>query len=106
MPAVSSGAAELVALEQTPDDPTRGQLLSTALAVRAALDADFRTGLQQWHEHAKLVRTGDGDVHNSISGGHQHTAVQGRDFSGLTFTSHAAPPRGSAPQEDVPPTQG
>jgi hypothetical protein len=103
--AVSSGVGELVALEQVPSDPTRGQLLSTALAVRAALDADFRTGLQQWHESAKLVRTGDGDVHNSVSGGHQYNVVQGRDFSGLTFTSNAAPSRGSAPQENVPPTQ-
>ncbi|WP_202919855.1 hypothetical protein [Streptomyces adustus] len=29
--------------------------MSTALAVRAALDADFHTGLQRWHEQAKLV---------------------------------------------------
>ncbi|MFC8449327.1 hypothetical protein [Kitasatospora sp. NPDC057223] len=90
-----------MALEQAPADPARGQLLSTVLAVRAALDADFRTGLQQWHERAKLVRTGDGDVHNSISGGHQYgTVVQGRD---LTFNSPLPPPGGQARHEDVPP---
>ena len=87
-PAVGSGEAELARLEEAPADPARAQALSTALAARAALDADFRNDLQQWHEQAKPVRTGDGDVHNTISGGAFHgPVVQGRDFSGISFTT-------------------
>ncbi|MER6358034.1 hypothetical protein ABT186_41210 [Streptomyces sp. NPDC001634] len=71
-PAVSSGETELVRLQEAPGDAARAQALSTALAVRAAVDAEFSTDLQQWHEQAKLVRTGDGEVHNTISGGTQH----------------------------------
>ncbi|MEV6008864.1 hypothetical protein AB0M29_18845 [Streptomyces sp. NPDC051976] len=95
-PVVSSGEAELARLEQDPADDQQAQALSAALAVRAALDSDFRTGLEAWQAQAKLVRTGDGTLHNSISGGTQHGPVlQGRDFSGLSFT---APPSGpSAP---------
>ncbi|MDF3143964.1 MULTISPECIES: hypothetical protein [unclassified Streptomyces] len=95
-PAVSSGDAELARLEQDPADQQQAQALSTALAVRAALDTDFRTGLEAWQEQAKLVSTGDGTVHNTISGGTQHGPVlQGRDFSGLSFTT--PPPAPSAP---------
>lgn len=91
--AVSSGEAELVRLQEAPGDTARAQALSTALAVRAAVDAEFSSGLRQWHEQAKLVRTGDGDVHNTISGGTQHGPVlQGRDFSGLSFTASPPPP--------------
>ncbi|GAX57888.1 hypothetical protein [Streptomyces olivochromogenes] len=91
-PAVSSGEAELVRLQETPGDAARAQALSTALAVRAAFDAEFSSGLQQWHEQAKVVRTGDGDVHSTISGGTQYGPVlQGRDFSGLSFTTSAPP---------------
>lgn len=105
VPALSSGAVELVALEQAPTDPARGHTLSTVLAVRAALDPDFRAGLQQWHEQAKLLRTGEGETHNTISGGSQYGAVvQGRDFSGgLTFNSHVQRPTGQASHEDAPP---
>ncbi|WP_209439488.1 hypothetical protein [Kitasatospora phosalacinea] len=102
-PAISSGEAELVALERAPADPAQGRSLSTVLAVRAALDPDFRAGLQQWHERAKLVRTGNGDVHNSISGGHQYGAVvMGRDISGLTLDSRVPPPDRQAPGEGAP----
>jgi hypothetical protein len=95
-PAVSSGEAELARLEQDPADQQQAQALSTALAARAALDADFRTGLEAWQEQAKLMNTGDGTVHNTISGGTQHGPVlQGRDFSGLSFTT--PPPAPSAP---------
>lgn len=91
-PAVSSGELELAALGQTPADLARAQALSTALAVRAAVDADFRSGLAAWQEQAKLVRTGDGDVSNTISGGTQHGPVlQGRDFSGISFTTPPPP---------------
>ncbi|MFD4335870.1 hypothetical protein ACFWPP_01400 [Streptomyces anulatus] len=92
-PVVSSGEAELTRLGQAPSDLERAQALSTALAVRAALDSDFRTGLEHWRQQAKLVRTGDGEVRNEISGGSQYGPVmQGRDFSGFSFTTPPLPP--------------
>ncbi|WP_411089950.1 hypothetical protein [Streptomyces sp. 061-3] len=104
-PAVSSGEVELAALGQAPADPARTQALSTALAVRAEADPDFHAGLLQWHERAKLVRTGDGEVTNTISGGTQNGPVlQGRDFSGLTFTT--PPPPSATPGSGTPPAQG
>ncbi|MFF0416419.1 hypothetical protein ACFYUY_39065 [Kitasatospora sp. NPDC004745] len=98
MPAVSSGEAELVALERS-TAPENVHALGTALAVRAALDPEFRTGLQQWHDRAKLVRTGDGGVANTVSGGTFHAPVQqGRDFSGTSFpATPPAPPAEPAP---------
>ncbi|WP_181804109.1 hypothetical protein [Streptomyces shenzhenensis] len=90
--AVSSGEAELVALTRAPGETARAQALSIALAVRAALEPEFGTALQAWHEEARLVRTTDGEVHNEISGGTFHGPVrQGRDFSGHTFTSAPTP---------------
>ncbi|MFF2436664.1 hypothetical protein ACFVU4_21215 [Streptomyces sp. NPDC058107] len=100
-PVVSSGEAELVRLAGDPSDQGRAQALSTALAVRVAVDEDFRTGLAAWQEQAKLVRTGDGAVTNTVSGGTQHgPVVQGRDFSQLTFTT--APPPPAPPSADSP----
>lgn len=99
--AVSSGEVELVRLAEEPGDQGRAQALSTALAVRGALDEDFRTGLAAWQEQAKLVRTGDGAVTSTVSGGTQHgPVVQGRDFSHLTFT--ATPPPPALPRADPP----
>ncbi|MET8861210.1 hypothetical protein ABZW95_34310, partial [Streptomyces sp. NPDC004579] len=61
-------------------------------AVRAAVDENFRTRLVDWQAQAKLVRTGDGAVTNTISGGTQNgPVVQGRDFSNLTFTTPPPP---------------
>ncbi|MBX9361799.1 hypothetical protein [Streptomyces sp. WAC04114] len=92
-PAVSSGETELVRLREAPGDIARAQALSTALAVRAAMDPEFLPSLQQWHEQAKRVRTGDGGVHNNVTGGTQHGPVlQGRDYSGLSFTTSSPPP--------------
>lgn len=92
-PAVSTGEAELAQLQEEPQDVARAQALSIALAVRAAVDSGFSAGLRHWHEQAKLVRTGDGDVHNTVSGGTQSGPVlQGRDFSGISFTASAPPP--------------
>ncbi len=92
-PEVASGQHELDRLVESPADAARAQALSATLAARATADAEFSAGLQQWHEQASLVRTGDGDVHNTISGGtFLGPAVQGRDFSGLTFTTTAPPP--------------
>ncbi|MFF9521972.1 hypothetical protein ACF1DV_08290 [Streptomyces achromogenes] len=100
-PAVGSGEAELVRLAEDPDDQGRAQALSTALAVRAALDEAFRTHLAAWQEQVKLVRTGDGAVTNTVSGGTQHgPVVQGRDFSHLSFTT----PSPSSPSR--PPSAG
>ncbi|MCI4046132.1 hypothetical protein [Streptomyces sp. TRM75563] len=101
VPAASSGEAELVALDQAPADVTRAQALSTALAVRAAVDEEFRAELRQWHEQAKLVRNGDGKVINTISGGTQNGPVmQGRDFSGISVTT--APPPPAVPGDSTP----
>ncbi|MFJ9659408.1 hypothetical protein ACIRPR_15780 [Streptomyces griseoflavus] len=98
-PSVSSGEAELRRLEEDPTDQQQAQALSTALAVRAALDTDFRTGLAAWQEQAELVSTGDGTVHNTISGGTQHGPVlQGRNFSGLSFTTPPSVPPSPAAQ--------
>ncbi|MFJ9933717.1 hypothetical protein ACIRSJ_11360 [Streptomyces virginiae] len=99
-PAVSSGEVELAALEQNPA-PETAHVLSTALAVRAALDPEFHTGLQQWREQAELVRTGDGEVTNTVSGGTFYAPVQqGRDFSGSSFTS--TPPTPAALDTTTP----
>lgn len=105
-PVVSSGAAELVALQQAPGDEARAQALSTALAVRAAVDAEFRTGLERWHEQAKLAQTGAGDTKNTVSGGTQYGPVlQGRDFSGLSFTTPPPPTPPAASEGGPLPTQ-
>ncbi|MFE7076935.1 hypothetical protein ACFU96_43285 [Streptomyces sp. NPDC057620] len=92
-PATTSGTAELVALRQAPADAARAHALSTALSARATLDAEFRAGLEQWQEQARSVRTGQGDALNTISGGTQYGPVlQGRDFSGLSFSTAPQPP--------------
>ncbi|MFJ9896099.1 hypothetical protein ACIQPR_22550 [Streptomyces sp. NPDC091280] len=87
------GEDELTRLQQAPGDGTRAHALSTALAVRAALDTEFATALAAWHEQARLVRIGGGSVNNTISGGSYYAPVlQGRDFQGATFNV-PAPPR-------------
>lgn len=90
------GEDELARLQQAPGDGTRAHALSTALAVRAALDPEFATALAAWHEQAKLVRTGDGSVNNAISGGSYYAPVlMGRDFPNATVT----PPQPLRPDE-------
>ncbi|OAR25176.1 hypothetical protein A8W25_05850 [Streptomyces sp. ERV7] len=104
-PAVSTGEAELIRLQAEPGDTARAQALSTALATRAAVDPEFSTDLRQWNEQVESMRTRDGDVHNTVSGGTQYGHVlQGRDFSGLTFNTTAPPP--PAPGAETPSTQG
>ncbi|MEW1719754.1 hypothetical protein [Streptomyces sp. NPDC093109] len=89
-PATGSGEAELARLAQNPADQGTAQALSTTLAVRAALDAEFRTVLAVWQDQAQRIPLDDRAVHNTISGGVQHGPVlQGRDFSDLTFTTAA-----------------
>ncbi|NEE12084.1 hypothetical protein G3M58_37215 [Streptomyces sp. SID7499] len=100
---VGSGEAELTALGQEPTDAVHAQALSAALALRAAADAEFHAALQQWHTQAQLARTGEGDVHNTISGGTQHGPVlQGRDFSGISLIT---PPPPATPGDCTSPPQ-
>jgi len=101
-----SGEAELARLAEEPGDEARAQALSTALAVRAALDAEFRAGLRAWQEDMPpLPDSGGGSVVNSVSGGVQYgPVVQGRDFSGLTFHAPAPPPAPPLPAQPPPPT--
>ncbi|MEV5901451.1 hypothetical protein [Streptomyces sp. NPDC052127] len=100
-PATGSAEPELVRLAAQPDDAALARALSTALAVRAAGDAEFRAGLVRWHRLAGSSH--HGDVHNEISGGTFNSPVlQGRDFSGLSFTTPA--PRRVDPGTDTPPT--
>ena len=90
---VSSGQAELDRLQAEPHNTALAQALSMALTARTACDASFSAGLHQWYEQAKLVRTGDGEAHNTVSGGNQYgPVIQGRDFSGLSFTTTPTPP--------------
>ncbi|GGL18129.1 hypothetical protein [Streptomyces flaveus] len=105
-PGVGSGEVELAGLEEAPADQDRAQALSTVLAVRAALDADFSAGLQRWHEQAKLVRPGGSEVHSTISGQpvFHGPVLLGRDFPGLSITSSPPPPP-ATPGTD-PPAQG
>jgi hypothetical protein len=88
-----SGEAELTALERAPADEGRSRALAEVLVARAGGDADFRRALEGWWEQASLVRTGEGDVTNTINGGTQYGPVlQGRDFTGLTFGAPSAEP--------------
>ncbi|MGW9032699.1 hypothetical protein ACWGQ5_53985 [Streptomyces sp. NPDC055722] len=102
-PSVSSGEAELVALERAPA-LEQANALSAVLAVRAALDPQFRDGLEQWHQHARVIRTGDGETSTTFNGGTFNGPVlNGRDFSGINFstppTLPSAPTGTAAPQD-------
>ncbi|MEU6225373.1 hypothetical protein [Streptomyces sp. NPDC047042] len=89
VPAVSSGEPELTALAQAPNDTARAHALSTALAVRAVLDAEFARRLEEWSVHARQAGEQDSVVHNEISGGTYRNSpvIQGRDISGVTFNT-------------------
>ncbi|MFF1442394.1 hypothetical protein [Streptomyces sp. NPDC058295] len=90
-PVAGSAEPALVRLAAHPEDAALARALSTALAVRAAGDAEFRAGLVRWQELAGSLHTGD--VHNEIGGGtFAGPVLQGRDFSGLSFTTPAPPP--------------
>ena len=95
---IRSGEDELAALEENPGDTDRARALGMVLTARADADTAFRTALESWVEQARLIRTGDGEVHNEISGGAQYgPVVQARDISGgLTFTS--PPPSSAGPE--------
>ncbi|MFF4120303.1 hypothetical protein ACFY0P_43640 [Streptomyces sp. NPDC001714] len=83
-----AGELELAALEESPNELDRAQALSEALQRRAENDGEFRASLQQWHQQAQNLRTGDGETRNIISGGTQKGPIlQGRDFSGINFNT-------------------
>jgi hypothetical protein len=87
---VPSGISELAALEQAPGVQGRALALAKVLIARADADMAFRQALESWWGQASQVRTGEGNVGNTISGGNQYGPVlQGRDFTGLTFGSTA-----------------
>ena len=97
-----SGEAELAALERSPADKGRAEALAQVLLARADADGDFMRGLEGWWEQAAPIRTGEGNVTNTISGGTQYGPVlQGRDFTGpLTFGAITAPPSPVSPPND------
>jgi hypothetical protein len=81
----------LVALSEAPGEPARAEALSGVLAARAAVDPEFAAALDSWRGQVPALV--EGSVTNTVSGGTQYgPVVQGRDFSGITFNSPAAPP--------------
>ena len=97
MAAGSDGATELAALQYALGDERRAVRLAKVLVNRAASDEEFAQALATWWETARQVIV-SGDVTNTIHGGTQNgPVVQGRDFTGLTFT--ISPQPASPPQE-------
>ena len=95
---VSSGEAEVAALQQAPSDQSKALALAEALLARSVADEEFRRALESWWQQAEQIRDSIGNTTNAISGGIQHGPVlQGRDFSNITF---GAPP----PSPSVPPS--
>ncbi|MQY15407.1 hypothetical protein SRB5_55890 [Streptomyces sp. RB5] len=89
--ASASGEAELVALAEAPAELARAEALSVALAARAAVDPEFAAALDSWR--GRIPASVEGSVTNTVSGGTQYgPVVQGRDFSGITFTSPTVSP--------------
>ncbi|QDY78290.1 hypothetical protein FQU76_19340 [Streptomyces qinzhouensis] len=89
--APASGEAELVALSEVPGVPARAEVLSAALAARAAVDPEFAAALDSWRDQVPALA--EGSVVNTVSGGTQYgPVIQGRDFSGVTFNGPTAPP--------------
>ncbi|MEU3556108.1 hypothetical protein [Streptomyces fragilis] len=85
---IPSGEEELAALDERAESVERARALARVLGLRAAYDDAFRADLAAWRSAAEetVVRTGEGDVHNRITGGTQSTVVMGRDFHGpITF---------------------
>jgi hypothetical protein len=66
-----SGAAELAALEQAPDDERRALALAGILVARADADSEFSEALAAWWEQASPIHIG-ADTTNTISGGTFH----------------------------------
>jgi hypothetical protein len=91
---IASGTAELTALEATPHDGERAVALAQALLARSDADSAFRQELEAWWAQTKSLRTGDGSITNTITGGVHHGPVfQGRDFTNISF---GGPPSGGS----------
>ncbi|QKW18503.1 hypothetical protein HUT16_04970 [Kitasatospora sp. NA04385] len=92
---VSSGEAELVALEQDPQNAELAGRLNTVLAVRAVLEPEFGPELEQWHGRARAALGGD-TIHNEISGGTFNSVltIQGKITGGTHTHYHGTPPQG------------
>jgi tetratricopeptide (TPR) repeat protein len=89
---LSSGESEMAALLHTPGDQQKALVLAEVLLARAGADAGFEQALKGWWEQAAPIRASIGAVTNTISGGTQHGPVlQGRDFSGITFSAPPVP---------------
>jgi hypothetical protein len=94
-----SGEKELKALERAPSDDGRAAALAEVLVQRAGADSSFRQALEGWWEQSAPIRTGAGNVSNTISGGSQYgPVIQGRDFTGLTLNT-VPPPVPPAPDQ-------
>jgi hypothetical protein len=92
--AVASGEAEMLALQQSPNDQQKAVALAEVLLARAEADGGFDRALRDWWVQAEPVRAEIGNVSNTISGGDFHGPVlQGRDFTNLTFGAPPAPPK-------------
>jgi hypothetical protein len=97
--ALSSGEAELAALDMAPADERGAVALAEVLVARANADDGFREALEAWWVQASRIRLG-GDVTNTVRSGTFHgPVVQGRDFHGLTLGS-------STPVPPCPPNAG
>ena len=91
-PAVASGEAEMLALQQSRGDRQKAVALAEVLLARAEADAGFDRALKDWWAQAEPVREKVGNVTNTISGGSQHGPVlQGRDFSNRHLRRDADP---------------
>jgi hypothetical protein len=81
-PAVSSGEAELAALQRAPDDQAKAQTLARSLVARAETDPGFHQALANWWGQASQVQAGHDNTTSSITGGTFSGPVyQGRDMT-------------------------
>ena len=95
-PAVSSGEAELAALQQAPDDQAKAQALARSLVARAETDPDFHQALANWWGQASQVQAGRDNTTSIITGGTFSAPVyQGRD---MTINTGPATPSASPGQ--------
>ncbi|MEV7285042.1 hypothetical protein AB0O01_10870 [Streptomyces sp. NPDC093252] len=91
----------LARVAEAPEDRARVQVLSAALAARAAQDPEFAAALSAWHDRARQLHTGQGSVSNTISGGtFDGPVIQGRDYhGGITLSATPPPAAGPDPGE-------
>jgi len=99
--AMPSGEAELVALQQAPNDQQKAVVLAERLLARAASDVEFDRALKDWWERAEPIRAHLGTtVTNTVSGGTQYGPVlQGQNFSGINFGATGTAPNAASPHD-------